>query len=199
MPRPKRILSGDEYISKTEKMVGLPKKYSNLSKTEKMVYLPRSYYNNHEKIDDGFLDYIPLDYATIVVELNLRPDTAFGYPTWGSVFGGSEFIVSNDGSTNPFLFSNSFNNTIDCYSADYDIKTFGGGYIDTIFPYLGSFYSAVEGYNTEYKDNDRFCNSFISFPIVKYIVLNFGTPYKNTKIQLFNNNRAKILLGFSPL
>jgi len=198
MPRPKRILSGDEYITKTEKMVGLPKKYPNLSKTEKMQYLPRFYYNNYEKIDDGFLDYIPLNYTTIVAELNLRPDTAFGYPTWGSVFGGFEFIVSNDGSTNPFLFGGFFNNTIDGYS-DYNLETFNGGYIDTIFPYLGSFYSITESYNTEYRDNDRFVNSFVSSPIVKYIVLNFGTPYKNTRIQLFNNNRAKIVYTFNPI
>jgi hypothetical protein len=171
MPRPKRILSGDEYITKTEKMVGLPKRYPDLSKTEKMQYLPRFYYNNYEKIDDGFLDYIPLDYATIVVELNLRPDTAFGYPTWGSVFGGFEFIVSNDGSTNMFLFNGAFSNQIDCYSSYNVITNTFDGYIDSFIPYIGGFYSVVEGYNTEYRDDGRFCNSFIQSPIVKYISL----------------------------
>jgi hypothetical protein len=199
MPRPKRILNGDDYKSKVEKQVNLPKRYPDLSKTEKMQYLPRFYYNNYEKIDDGFLDYIPLNYTTIVAELNLRPDTAFGYPTWGSVFGGFEFIVSNDGSTNPFLFNGSFNNTIDGYSADYNLETFNGGYIDTFFPFLGGFYSILENFNTEYRDNDRFVNSFVSSPIVKYIVLNFGTSYKNTRIQLFNNNRAKIVFAVNPV
>lgn len=192
MPRPKRILSGDEYITKTEKMIGLPKKYPNLSKTEKMVYLPRSYYNNHEKIDDGFLNYIPLDYVNIVVELNLRPDTAFGYPTWGSVFGGFEFIASNNGSTNPFLFNGAGSNQIDCFSSYNVITNAFDGYIDSFLPFIGGFYSILEGYNTEYKDKDRFCNSFIQSPIIKYIFLQ-NNNQDRTKIQLFNNNRAKIV------
>ena len=105
MPRSKRILSGDEYITKTEKMVGLPKKYSNLSKTEKMQYLPRLYYNNYEKIDDGFLNYIPINYQSTIVQFDLRLNTAFGYPTWKSVFGGYDFISFNGGIGSPFLFN----------------------------------------------------------------------------------------------
>ena len=45
MPRPKRILNGDNYISKVEKQVNLPKVYTKLPKTERMVNLPRIYYN----------------------------------------------------------------------------------------------------------------------------------------------------------
>jgi len=197
MPRPKRILSGDEYISKTEKMVGLPKKYPNLSKTEKMRYLPRFYYNDYEKIDDGFLDYIPLNYVTTVVELNLRPDTAFGYPTWKSVFGGYDFITSNDGSINLFLFNGAGSNQINCYSS-YNVTTnIFDGYIDSFLPYIGEFYSISESY-TPYFDNDRFANSFVQFPIVKYISLE-NNMQNRTKIQLFNNNRAKIVYQVNPV
>jgi hypothetical protein len=195
MPRPKRILSGDEYITKTEKMIGLSKKYPNLSKTEKMQYLPRFYYNNYEKIDDGFLDYIPLNYVTTIVELNLRPDTAFGYPTWKSVFGGTDFI-NLDCSTNIFFCAG--NNQIDCYSS-YDVATnILGGYIDSFLPYLGEFYSVQEGYNTPYTDNNKFANSFVQSPIVKYIILQ-NNNQDRTKIQLFNNNRAKIVYQVYPI
>jgi len=191
MPRPKRILNGDDYKSKTEKQINLPKRYPDLSKTEKMQYLPRFYYNNYEKIDDGFLDYIPLNYVTTIVELNLRPDTAFGYPTWKSVLGGTDFIISNDGRTNLFLFNGAASNQIDCYSS-YNVATnILGGYIDSFLPFLGDFYSISDNY-TAYYDNDRFVNSFIQSPIVKYIILQ-NNNQNRTKIQLFNNNRAKIV------
>lgn len=50
MPRPKRILNGDDYKSKTEKQVNLPKIYTELPKTEKMQNLPVSYYLNRKKL-----------------------------------------------------------------------------------------------------------------------------------------------------
>ena len=56
MPKSKTILNGDEFKTKTEKMVNLPQSYYRPSKTEKMQYLPRFYYNNYEKIDEGYLD-----------------------------------------------------------------------------------------------------------------------------------------------
>jgi hypothetical protein len=207
MPRPKRILSGDEYITKTEKMIGLPKKYPNLSKTEKMRYLPRFYYNNHEKIDDGFLDYIPINnYVYTLVELNLRPNTNFGYPTWGSVFGGYDFIQSNYIANN-FLINDNFNNEmIFYYNWDFnlDISNNGGRYyIDDFIPFGGSFFSFDEGFNTEYQDNARFANSYIPSPFPKYMLLFFQgstyLPYRNQKIQLFNNNRAKVVLTSVPI
>ena len=195
MPRSKKILSGDEYISKTEKMIGLPKKYPNLSKAEKMVYLPRFYYNDYEKIDDGFLDYIPLNYQTTLVELILRPDTAFGYPTWKSVFGSYDNINQ---SPNSFIFNSDFSNTIDCYS-DWNFQTSTGPFIDTFFPYAGGFYSVLEGYTTWFQDDDRFVNCFISSPVVRYIVLNFNQPLHDRRIQLLNNNRAKIVFAVTPV
>jgi len=198
MPRPKRILNGDDYKSKTEKQINLPKRYPNLSKTEKMQYLPRFYYNNYEKIDDGFLDYIPLNYVTTVVELNLRPDTAFGYPTWKSVFGGYDFIISNDGSINLFLFNGGGSNQIDCYSSYNVVTNTFDGYIDSFLPFVGEFYSVQEGYSTPYTDNNKFANSFIQSPIVKYIILQ-NNNQNRTKIQLFNNNRAKIVYQLNAI
>lgn len=50
MPRRERILSGNNYISKTEKQVNLPKVYTKLPKTEKMQNLPASYYLNRKKL-----------------------------------------------------------------------------------------------------------------------------------------------------
>jgi|APGre2960657444_1045066.scaffolds.fasta_scaffold15000_3 hypothetical protein len=50
MPRPKRTLNGNNYISKTEKQVDLPKVYTKLPKTEKMQNLPVSYYLNRKKL-----------------------------------------------------------------------------------------------------------------------------------------------------
>jgi hypothetical protein len=198
MPRSKRILNGDDYKSKTEKQVNLPKVYTKSPKTEKMRYLPRIYYNDYEKIDDGFLDYIPLNYITTIVELNLRPDTAFGYPTWKSVFGGFDFIVSNDGSTNPFLFNPIGNNTIEFYS-DYNFITFNGTFIDLFLPIYGEFASTSEGFNIAFGDNARFANSFVPSPFPKYMFLNFNDTSKGQKIQLFNNNRAKIVFAATPV
>jgi hypothetical protein len=193
MPRPKRILSGDEYITKTEKMIGLPKKYPNLSKTEKMQYLPRFYYNNYEKIDDGFLDYITITHQTIYVELNLRPDTAFGYPTWKSVFGGYDYINYD---TSSYLFNATFNNEIEFW-ADFDFRRKAPvGYIDAFIPYGGGFYSFEEGLSTWFlDDNLKFANAIITSPAPKYMTLqaNAGSSQKNKKIQLFNNNRAKVV------
>ena len=207
MPRPKRILNGDDYKSKTEKMVGLPKKYPDLSKTEKMRYLPRLYYNDYEKIDDGFLDYIPIDnYIYTLVELNLRPNIDFGYPTWGSVFGGYDFVQSNTLANN-FLINEGFNNEIAFYS-NYDFNLSRNDnairyYIDDFIPYFGSFFSYSDGFNNEYQDNIKFANSFIPSPAPKYMLLYFlgftYSPYRNQKIRLFNNNRAKVVLTSNPI
>jgi hypothetical protein len=203
MPKSKMILNGDEFKTKTEKMVNLPQSYFKPSKTEKMQYLPRFYYNNYEKIDEGYLDYITITHGTILVELNLRPDTAFGYPTWKSVFGGYDFI--SDFSSNAiFLFNSAQVYSLDFYNGyfnpDYPNDISKLVYIDTFLPYIGSFYSYAEAFATEYSDNDRFANSYITTPTVKYMVLNGSdSSAKNTKIQLFNNNRAKVLLLSIPL
>jgi len=50
MPRPKRILNDDDYKSKIEKQVNLPKVYTKLPKTEKMQNLPVTYYLNRKKL-----------------------------------------------------------------------------------------------------------------------------------------------------
>jgi hypothetical protein len=204
MPRPKRILSGDEYITKTEKMIGLPKKYPNLSKTEKMQYLPRFYYNNYEKIDDGFLDYIHITHNTIALKLDLRPDTAFGYPTWGSVFGGTDFINNNQ-DAEFFLFNSSLIYTFDFYYYLNENDTnIGYIYARSFWPYIGFFYDISE--QIELKDNDKFGTTslFQSVEAVPtYVVLNLYNTnidlVKNTKVKLFNNNRAKVLDLIDPL
>lgn len=204
MPRPKRILSGDEYITKTEKMIGLPKKYPNLSKAEKMQYLPRFYYNNHEKIDDGFLNYITITHNTIILKLDLRPDTAFGYPTWRSVFGGSNFI-NNNSDTEFFLFNPNLIYTLDFYYYlnENDINI-GYIYARSFWPYIGFFYELNE--QIELKDNDKFGTTSLSQAVEavpNYVVLNlYNTQIeyvKNTKVKLFNNNRAKVIGLIDPL
>ena len=204
MPRPKRILSGDEYITKTEKMIGLPKKYPNLSKTEKMKYLPRFYYNNYEKIDDGFLNYIPINYQITIVQFDLRPDTAFGYPTWKSVFGGYDFITFNGGINSPFLFNSNGSfilNFYDSININNGVLVGFSNYYRSFLPFIGSFYDFPDGFY-EYKDNDKFSTYNVSESVLTsaYFSTNSLAPYmKNTTIPLFNNNRAKVIYQAVPL
>ena len=203
MPRPKRILSGDEYISKTEKMVGLPKRYPNLSKTEKMQYLPRFYYNDYEKIDDGFLNYIPINYQITIVQFDLRPDTAFGYPTWKSVFGGYDFITSNT-TNSPFIFNSPTSFVLNFYNS-IDIKNgvlVGfSNYYRSFLPYLGNFYDNPDQFY-EYSDNNKFSTLDVSESVLTsaYFNTNGAAPYmRNTTVPLFNNNRAKVIYQAVPL
>jgi len=201
MPRPKRILNGDDYKSKTEKQVNLPKRYPDLSKTEKMRYLPRFYYNNHEKIDDGFLDYIHITHNTIALKLDLRPDTAFGYPTWKSVFGGTDFINNNADSAY-FLSNPNLIYTLDFYYYLNENDTnIGYIYARNFWPYIGDFYDAPD--QIRFYDNDKFGTTSLSQAVPNYVVLNlYNTQIeyvKNTKIKLFNNNRAKVIGLFDPL
>jgi hypothetical protein len=206
MARPKRILSGDEYISKTEKMVGLPKKYPNLSKAEKMIYLPRFYYNDYEKIDDGFLNYIPINYQTTIVQFDLRSDTAFGYPTWKSVFGGYDFITFNGGINSPFLWNSSasYNFELVFYQSiniQNGVLVEVSNYFVPFLPALGFFYDSPSAFD-EYKDNDKFSTYNVSESVLVLAIFNSSLPaphLKNTKVPLFNNNRAKVIYQSIPL
>lgn len=191
MPRPKRILNGDDYKSKTEKMIGLPKKYPSLSKTEKMVYLPRFYYNNYEKIDEGYLNNIPINYQQTIVKFELRPDTTFGYPTWKSVFGGTDFIQA-DPDLNAFLFNGSATFGIDFYSYlnENDVNQ-GYVYAISFLPFIGYFYDAVD--SIEWKDNNKFGTTNTSPNIPLYALFNTNGTAVKMNIRLFNNNRAKII------
>lgn len=198
MPRPKKILNGDDYRNKTEKMVGLPKKYSNLSKTEKMRYLPRLYYNNYEEIDDGYLNYIPINYQQTIVKFDLRSDTAFGYPTWKSVFGGTDFIQANFDLT-PFIYNAGGGYSIDFYSYlnENDVNQ-GYVYAISFIPFLGFFYDSIE--NIEWADSNKFSATFNFSPNVSsYAIFSTNGPAPKMNIPLFNNNRAKILDRLTPL
>jgi hypothetical protein len=89
MPRPKRILSGDEYISKTEKQVNLPKVYTKLPKTERMVNLPSIYYNK-SKYAPSFL------YKATGVGLSPNIDGLKFYDS-GLIYNGKKSFYSEDG------------------------------------------------------------------------------------------------------